>query len=656
MTNEQKDIFQEKMRDKPIKQNNPTLSIDYYHPQPSKKPMNDNVRPLTAVPFIQYGNPDIPTSMGYGPYIQYQNVPQIINQTYAIQANGIAGGHQEMSMIFEDILPSRKFSPSYITLGERLDDHYFIRSTIFNNTDGDDINLDNGGTRSIMSHIKIDIGNVNPFNTYKLSNNPFMGLPYGYLIYRSCYPIRHNDKSGQVDCAKNSTGVNIRVYKMLEGSFLANKLHRPLFDYNEWREIAYYENIRENILKKKISPNFINIYGYFISDRSMIDYDKINNININKQKKEEPRYISNPEDNNIVTFNNTSNIQPKNNLLKNQKITTMTDNKKIIEVNPDAYLGKSLVILTESPTYSIFGWASKTYHKEGRINEMTGRGFKNEKEWMNVLFQLSVALYVMQLNNMYINDFNLEKNVFIKDLNFRGQSTEYWKYKVNGIDYYIANMGYLVMIDSNFLDVGTNEEFKFVQTNNIHKLGGDIYGDNNANINIKDKAFEMFKNSFNTNNFGKEFIRYGGVPPPPEVMSIIGQIMHEISTSNNKNIEYYIMKFMKRYINNRVGTYLKENEVNNVREKDNEELKKGDIMVEPIDNRTFKVVLLGGSPNNGQINILTKEKIDDKDYTEKNISVHSLRHYSKSDPIQQNFKPNDENFTEEGLLETYIVS
>merc|ERR1719284_1816906 len=121
----------------------------------------------------------------------------------------------------------------------------------------------------------------------------------------------------------------------------------------------------------------------------------------------------------------------------------------------------------------------------------------------------------MQINNIYIDNFSLEKNVFIKDLSLRGQATDYWKYRIDGVDYYIPNLGYLVMIDSNFRDVEIMEQDMPLEK--AYKLNGEIFdGDmikNTRDINI----FEMFKRSFNNNNFGNEFKRYGCVSPPSEI-------------------------------------------------------------------------------------------------------------------------------------------
>jgi len=356
----------------------------------------------------------------------------------------------------------------------------------------------------------------------------------------------------------------------------------------------------------------------------------------------------------------TDSADSKDSNENNKKIITMDAEKHILEVNPDAYLGKSLVIMTESPTYSIFGWASKIYLENGNIFEMIGRGYHDVNTWMNVLFQLMVSLYVMQINKIFIANFDLERNVFIKDLSFRGTATEYWKYKINGIDFYVPNLGYLVMMDSNFgdIDLENNDSNSFIEKKKHHKLNGDFYNegisvDNKENIN--DNIFDMFIKSFDSNVFGRYSKKYGIVNPPDEIIDFMGKIMNDASSDKEKNIEKYIIKYMKKFIHNRVGSYLKESEIANIRRDDVGEFKKGNILVHEAGNNKFKFVIYLHTKNN-VATVITKENSDNSDYIEKQVNVHSLINYIKTEPIQQIYKPNEENLTEEGLLETYIIN
>ncbi|ATZ80705.1 hypothetical protein BMW23_0659 [Bodo saltans virus] len=728
--NEQKQIFNEKMQNRPPPppEQKPTLSFEYYQPQNKKPPqMEQNIQKMFQnLPMIA---PDINAPYNYLNWAYpWMTIPQgymqpTVVKNYTIQTDGVTGDHQRIATIYEDVMPQRKFSPSYTTLGERTNDYSFIRAMILDNSDGKDIDLHGMSYKSINSHIKIDVAGVNPYNTYKHSPNPYKGLPFGFLLFRSCYPIKHLERGGSVGCSKDSTALNVRLYRMTEGSFYVDKIKKNdvnirHFNFDEWREIAFYEYMRENILKKKICPNFPFMFGYFISEHSMIDYDKLQlsdktdasnnvthyplrmttdipvtqslNLSVNQNvfhglqnQTGGVRNFANttPYVNPIVNYtsldNNTSaqiGLNDNGIILTTQEttygkecnglITTMDGNKKVIQVKPDAYLGKSLLILTESPTYSIFRWASKIYQAHANVNEMINRGYHQEHEWMNVLFQTIVALYVMQINNIYIDKFAIDKNVFIKDLPLRGTQTEFWKYKIDGVDYYLPNHGYLVMIDSNFRDLNITNDKKFTQTNKEYKLNGKFYENNNQQnaINYKLKAFEMFKACFDSNIFSRDFERDGGVKPPDTIIALMSVIMQEISTDRNYDIAPYILRHFKRFINNRVGTLLKESEHPHVQTSTGTgNLKKGDIVVMQEGNAKYKFVMYLGA-NNGLATIISKDNPStnnnvDKIYKETtNIPISSLRGYNESETIQQIYKFNDENLSEDGLLEVYIIN
>jgi hypothetical protein len=716
--NEQKQIYQEKMQNRPPpQQTRPTLSVEYYHPQPAKK-QDPNAQISKMYQYTPFVAPSIaqPYNCFGMMYPGVQEVPPVIVKNYTIEAGGIAGDHSKMSMIYEDVMPHRKFSPSYTTLGERIDDYQFIRASILNNEDGNDIDLHRMTENSLNSKIKIDVADVNPFNSYKQSSNPYKGLPYGFLLYRSCYPIKQIEKSGNVGCSKNSTAINIRVYKMLEGSFYINKFDRNLLlEYDEWREVAFYEYIRENILKKQICPNFITMYGYFISLSAMIGYDKINT-------RDEPRDITmglkparvmnadliiregdsnyagqvipaqatftqsgggfpgieqavngiremqtqgvdyySPDMKTMTNIRLAENGQPiftteqsqyQKMLEKRDKITVNQNGMQVIQKNPNAYSGKSMVVLTESPTQSVLQWATRTYQRMGNKNEMINTGYHRELEWQNVFFQLMVALHVMQIHGLSINNFSFARNVFIKDLPERGPQTDYWKYKIDGVDYYIPNIGFLVMVDSDFRDLNITRDVQFTQKERTHKLNATYFGDTTENEN-KINAFKMFKECFNRNIFGREFSKYGGVPPPPNVLNLLDKIAGEIAQDNKQLIGPYILRHMKTFIHNRVGTFLKDTEITHIR-RDQLNFKKGQIVVLPVAHDQYKFVMYLET-NDKNAKIVTKEKHTDKNYIETEISYSQLIGYVESDPIQQDRRGNEQNLMEENLLETYIV-
>jgi hypothetical protein len=332
---------------------------------------------------------------------------------------------------------------------------------------------------------------------------------------------------------------------------------------------------------------------------------------------------------------------------------------KTVEPNPNAYFGSALVLLTESPTYGLIGWATPTYQVKGTVKEMINRGIHTAEEWSNVIFQIIIAFYVMQINRIYIDDFSLENNVYIKDLTLTGQVTEYWKYKVNGIDFYLPNLGYVVMIDSNYRDVviETGHTLGAVVGKSQYKLNGIMYGTNTMTPDsIDNKIFDLFKECINPNALQKDNAGIANIPQ--EINNLLHSIYSECIGDSEKNIGAYLLKYMRCYLHNRIGTYLKESEVSNIRRDDKSEIKAGQLVIIEDGNGSFKVVtyISPDSTNDKMARIFTKQEHTDKDIIEGLYEKDSLINYSKADPIMQTFKSNEANMNEDDLLETYVIN
>jgi hypothetical protein len=697
ISNERKQIFSSRMDETgPPKPPQPLINFQYYQPKPPPKPQNAPDATTFMPTYVP--NPFVPPQFGYTyqhPLFPPAAMPPII-KNYEINVGGPAGSHEQMNMIYEDILPNKPLTGSFCTMAERLTTYNFIRSTIFNSSDGENIGLTGNDVKSLLSHVRFD--ELNPYNTYKFSMNPYRGLPDNFLIYRSCYPIRHSDIGSTVICAKDSSSVNIRIYKMTDGSYSVGKTNKEDFPkYNEWRDISYYEFIREQISKIKSCPNFVNMFGYFISESCGIDFDKLNEIkgitkpsvpisrtmqvdeDGNKMPDENPPFMKNQTEktqceeskNKVVVLKS---IMDKSKNLKNGDLVQIDSKIKVKPVvpksndlifgnNPEFYSGKALIVLTESPTYNLFGWASKTYQIEGNIKRMVNRGLHTEREWFGVMFQLIAALYALQISGIYIENFRLEDNVFIKDLPIRGAVTNYWKYKIDDVEYYIPNDGYMVLIDSNFTDIrAINDSTTLlgsidgISTISNKKIGGKCLGQfcEVSDADIKKKTFDMFKSAFDVNAFGKDFIANGGCRPPDNVIRLMEKIFSDSISDKSYDISNHILNNMTKFINNRVGTYLKETEAANIRKDDMREFVKGQIVVYETGHGTHKFVLFIETLN-GKAKILSKSDPANVDHIEENVHVSSLFNYSKAEPITQTFKPNEASMNEDDLLETYII-
>jgi hypothetical protein len=598
---------------------NPVVNLQVYQPPPPPKPKT--IDPSTFFANTYLPTPYYPPQMNYGFMPRDPPIMPVIN-TYNISASGPMVDHTRLNMIYENVLPGKEMNATAITINERLTLHNYMRSTMFPRGDGSNINLYGSGKDSLVSHIKFM--DLNPYNSYKLSNNPYKGLPNDMLLYRSCYPIRHNMEFRTVSCARGALGMNIRIYKMTDGEFSVNsQKDKKILDYDIWREVGYYEYVREQIIKKKQSPNFISLFGYYVTENSQIDFDKLRSLK-GEGIRQEVRYVfQNPD-------------------------------KKLLVANPNNYSGKTLVSLTEAPLYSLMGWASKVYTVEGISKKMINTGYHSEAVWHSIMFQIMVALYVMQKHGIIFNNFHPETNIFIKDLNLNTNATTYWKYKIDGLDYYIPNYGYLVMFDSSYQDI--------VQTKGVlgvsplkFKISGKLFEDNLKQEEIQQRIFEMFKRTFDPNIFNDSFFNDDGCKPPPEIYALFENISHDINTKPGYDIGKYIVKYMSKFMHNRIGSYLKETEIkDNIRREDTKDFTKGQLIVFEELANTYKFVAFLRKENNGIAVILTKDDKDSKELLEKRVSITTLYGFSKVEPIVQNFKPNESNLNEDELLETYV--
>jgi hypothetical protein len=510
---------------------------------------------------------------------------------------------------------------------------------------------------------------LNPFNTNKLTPNPYKGLPYGFLIYRTCYPIKRGDPFGQLECSKDSMALNVRIYRLNTGGYLINKQNtKKFYEYEQWREIAYYEYIREHIIKKKLCPNFVSLYGYYLCKNSRIEFNKIMELSTEKIKSQGP--FRNPvQDLNVYEKKENEFVEAVVKGLRQihpghiiQKLDSDLTNVQPIQkpVNLEEYNGEVIVAITESPTYSLYTWASKIYQQQGNTKTMINRGFHDEYVWKSIIFQIMVALFVMKIHNIYIDNFSIENNVFIKDLNVEGTVVNYWKYRINGIDYYIPNYGYLVLIDSNYSDINNIPDSTLVPTDKKHKLDGKIFKEGNTLGTDNNIFINMFKDGIDPDNFGKSFTMEGGTPPDQTILDL----MSKLHSNSYNNIEEYFINYMRKYMNNRIGTYLKEQEIIHIRNDDLREFKKGQIVVHEEGTGIYRFVLYIDTKD-GVAKILTKDKTsqNDHDYVDtdvdiidKDVQITTLKNYSLTEPIVQNFKPTESNLSEENILETYNIT
>jgi hypothetical protein len=698
----------------------PLVDLQVYETEKNtqKKP---TIEPALYAPIgVPYPYNAMPQYMNYPNTYPYQYVPNNnipLLKNYNINISGPSVDHGKVSTIFEDILPKAQFNNMPNTLGERLNILNFIRSVFIKQNDGEDIDINGKTDNSLLSYLKFM--ELNPYNKNHFSKNPYKGLPDDMLIYRSCYPIRYDKNTGLVQCAKNSIGITIRIYRLTNEEYDIRKKNSIEYqDYDSWREIMYYEYIREKILKEYICPHFVSMYTYYICEKSDIDFDKIliikgkyRNTNIkntisnivqhqvnvwggnktykNVKMREYPKYKElNLGDNYIGPDHiNPDHINPDhiNPDYINQDyigdkykhvIPRQSSNKKRIikqnEVNPPfleqpividdkKYVGKTIVSLTEAPTYNLYAWASKTYKVTGNVQKMINTGFHKSCVWESIIMQLMISLYVLQLHNIAFENFDIESNVFIKDISAHTNTSKYWKYKIDGFEYYIPNYGYLLQIDSNYGDID-NEYVLLSQKTKKYKIYSEnIYGKHNGKFtehdDIKKECFNIFKKIINPNIFSMNFLQIGGTKPNDDIINLLLKINNDAITNNNIDIEHYIRTHMSKFLNNRIGTFVKENEFNNIRSGIPREFKRGQIIAYLIEYNTYKFALYlsEDSTSTGKTLIVYKDNINNLNMEIISVPSGNLFYYSDYN-IVQNYKAGEVIFSSESLLETYVIN
>jgi hypothetical protein len=584
------------------------------------------------------------------PYMFQPNKIPVINN-YNIQLPGVMGDHAGLYKVFEDILPGDEYSNTYNTLDERIKILQNLRANLVRHNDGELIGLSGGGKnlRNLLSYIRMM--ELNPYHIEDDigRNNPYRDLPSNMLLFRSCYPLQIDSKTNAISCSKNSIGMNVRVYELRVADFFSSELGLERKNLDVWRDIYNYEYIREEILKKKVSQNFVLLYSYYLSDAGKINFNKLRELR-NLDNAPESKGITAIDDlkKEFESLVKTAVADPRNGI----NITLPTD--------------KVLVALTESPNMPLMKWAMKQYSSNGPINKMIFTGFHSDNEWLSIIFQLVATLYTMEVYGICITNFKLRDNIFIKDLKTSGNIVGYWKYIIEDIPYYIPNYGYLLQIDSSYKDIpgitytilDPDKDAKVLYKIYNKKIDNDDYSEN--------LTFDNFMEAINPSNWGASFINKGGVKPPESIMILLQNMYIEAKTdletsrngANNFTINKYIKIYFQKYMHNRIGTLLRVNEITNlVKENPSlDECKPGKICIKEIKpDSQYQCIMITSIPDtNNDIEIYTKNTITDTAYKVEKISIGSIFKYSPFEHLEQNYKPDEAKLAESDMLDIYI--
>jgi len=716
---------QDKMKERMIKPDEPPKAIvemkvmDSILGSNNSKPTPTPVYPSTTVPVPNpFTSPIASTYMVPWNFNEF-NVP--IVKKYNISIQGADGELTSTGEIFEDILPPTQVTHNRMTtLGERQILYSYIRSILVKKGDGEQIGFsDSKKSRpeiiNLLSYMKML--EINPYHFSRLTNNPYRTMPDNFVMFRSCYPIRLYKTANFLMCAKDSVGANVRIYGMNLYDELANRLNHGAIKKkfsDVWREIMWYQYIREEILKKKLCPHFPFMYSYYITSNSGLDFGKLKTlkqsyVDKNFEYENSNQILKNNMFSDTISSMITSDKTHGLVLTKDKmadylatntsksaidKIETQhkfeySDDKKVVifdlsnskvEIDIKARSSKCLVALTEAPNQNIINWSTRAYViDEGPIRKQLNTGIHNELTWMSVVFQILVAFHVMDLKRIAIKEMSWSRNIFIKDLD-SDNSIGYWKYKIGGFDYYVPNMGSLVLIDSCFDDLKDGVGFDAVTSgaNIKFKLNADIFGDSEPTIkyagmdlhvteNDIDKVMiDNFKRLFSSNVFSVEFSNYGGIKPPQSIinlLSAIGDANYKDHKGNGKpdDLLDVILDNFKEFLHNKVGKVITETEKpqlypggTNV-----DQCKRGELVGINFNYESLSYywgIYIGtsGDGDHRVLTIKTNTSNDTRDLDIVNVPEGEIARVHGT--IDQSFKPDHKLASEEELLETYIIS
>jgi len=532
-------------------------------------PMTSNQ--IYPSPYVPIPNPYYPLAENAAYPWQYtqNNVPII--KKYNISLGNGNGDITKLASLYEDILPNEGNvqNNTFNTLKERMIIHHYIRSIFIKTGDGEEL-LINGGANNtkseltnLLSHVKLL--EINPYHFNRLTDNPYKTLPTNFVMYRSCYPIKLGSFNN-IECSKSSIGMNIRIYLLSrydEQINLSSTILRHKSDI--WRELDYYQFIREEIVKHNMSPNFVTLHSYYMTHNTGINFKKFddirNNIELkNKQieklntdirnnayiKYIKKYYIDDP--NEQVTFDDlkilgivprTATPVPISAKQREDAISIKIDN--LIALNKFGHYlesDKCLVMLSEAPTQHIMNWATRTYQVDtGPVKKMIQNGYHDDTVWESVFFQLLLSMLIMFEHKIMFTEFSLKNNVYIKDLRHDGQNVGIWKYIYNGIEYYVPNYGYLLLIDSNYAEILNNWnplKKDFDPTKITYRIKSPLLSDINSNGEIYKLCLEKMIDVFTSNNFGNEFTNYGGIAPTAKFLASLDSIGSKLTAIKNK--------------------------------------------------------------------------------------------------------------------------
>ena len=283
-------------------------------------------------------------------------------------------------------------------------------------------------------------------------------------------------------------------------------------------------------------------------------------------------------------------------------------------------------------------WCTDSVTKKGLVYAMNKSGYHSPATWMSILFQVCHVFATLQKHQIMITNMGLD-NFFIKESTEKHNTS--WLYKINGVEYYVPNDGYLVMFDSKYRDRNINTSTLNPSIDNI-MMHGNIFGGqyDRSNI-IKSTASKFYKsdsdefiyNQFtgllNINKFGNEFVKKGGIIP-----SDIKETINSINTDGRVQIIDYFHSHFSAFLNFKTGTIIPDNDA--VLEYSvSSQYQKGELAAYGETCSQYRYVIYKDSVPHDPYRCIILYRDDKKHVFEKTIGVDSLRKINNRHKAEQ---------------------
>ena len=595
---------------------------------------------------ITYPPSFVPSSNAYFPFLppplKQNEIP--LQQIYNINLGNPTVHNSTLNKIYEDMLPGDPYNFTMINLYERKQLILFMRNSILDKRDGELMTMQ-PGPQSIMEFVKIL-----EFNPYRIGKHQYSFIAMDFLIYSGAYPVRYNTEKATIEVARYGLGLNIRIYKMSYGALYASQIGLLDDNFDVHRDIQYYDYIKTYIMDTKICPNFITMILYKIDNVSNINYSEMYSLIISHKQStsgSKQQLLENIDMNKQI--NKVFTALPL--AVKNNAITKL--NLRVpIDFTQDS--GKSMIVLTEAPTCNIIEWMCPTYNTNGAIEDMIATGFHTDNLWESILFQLVYSIGILQNKKIYIRNFNMENNIFIKDLFCDYNNIGHWIYSVGGINFYIPNYGSIVLIDTRYADVNPSTLVynNLMKTNDlIFKITSPLYNVNGYDIPVSysQAILRDFKNILDNNTFAMlaSSATYKIIAPTGKTANLI-QNIHD---SREPIILNTLLECFPQYLHNRIGTFLTKSEVENINLSILPQFIIGSLMVYQERYNEYKWVLYLDKINDKKQLIYTKEN---NVWIKKQVFNYSLVYYPDANNLMQSSERSYK-LSKESLIETYAI-